>query len=170
MDQSGGRVRLRIEPWLEPGRPLTEALGIESDVVYDLAIETNRPDAMCIAGVARDAAARLGMTFLIPDWSPITVAEDPSLSSVALDAVDLSPRFSATVFVGARVGASSPLVARRLTLAGMRPISNLVDASNYVMLELGQPTHPYDLDRLPGGGLLVRAATPGVSATRLSWM
>src|SRR5205085_2549242 len=65
------------------------------------------------------------------------------------------------------VGPSPSWVARRLTLAGMRPISNLVDASNYVMLELGQPTHPYDLDRLPGGGLLVRAARPGERLTTL---
>ena len=58
-------------------------------------------------------------------------------------------------------------LARRLTLAGMRPINNVVDASNYVMLELGQPTHPYDLDRLPGGGLLVRRAEPGETVTTL---
>src|SRR3954467_5304539 len=152
---------------VQPGRPLTAALGIEADVVYDLAIETNRPDAMCIAGVARDAAARLGLPFLIPHWQRITVSEDPSLAQVALDAVDLSPRFSATVFTGARIGASSALVARRLTLAGMRPISNLVDASNYVMLEFGQPTHPYDLDKLPGRGLLVRTARPGETVVTL---
>src|SRR2546422_492305 len=125
-----------------PGADKIRKVMVEADVVYDLAIETNRPDAMCIAGVARDTAAKLGLPFIIPDWTPIKAAEDPSLASVALDAVDLSPRFSAWVFRGASVGPSSPLVARRLTLAGMRPISNLVDASNYVMLELGQPTHP----------------------------
>ena len=78
-----------------------------------------------------------------------------------VDAEDLAPRFTATVLEGVQVGPSPAWLARRLTLAGMRPISNLVDISNYVMLELGQPTHPYDLDRLPGGGLSVRRAQPG---------
>ena len=65
------------------------------------------------------------------------------------------------MLTGVTVGPSPAWLARRLTLAGMRPINNVVDASNYVMLELGQPTHPYDLDRLPGDGLLVRRAGSG---------
>ncbi len=74
---------------------------------------------------------------------------------------DLCPRFVARVMTGLSVGDSPTWLARRLTLAGMRPINNVVDASNYVMLELGQPTHPYDLDRLDGGGLVVRRAKSG---------
>ena len=65
---------------------------------------------------------------------------------------DLCPRFTARVLTGVAVGPSPAGWQRRLTLAGMRPINNVVDASNYVMLELGQPTHPYDLDRVPGPG------------------
>ncbi len=145
-----------------PGSPLVQALGIEADVVYDLAIEGNRPDANSVAGVARDAAARLGLPFAIPNHpvpeGPPAAAE---LASIAVLSPELCPRFTGRVVTGVTVGPSPPLVARRLTLAGMRSISNVVDASNYVMLELGQPTHPYDLDLLPGRGLLVRRAEPG---------
>jgi len=146
----------------EPGSPLAAALGIERDAVYDLAIEGNRPDANCIAGVARDAAARLRIPFAIPEVSLVEGAKPVAdLAAISVESPDLCPRFTARVVTGVTVGPSAPLVARRLTLAGMRPISNVVDASNYVMLELGQPTHPYDLDRLPGRGLLVRRARPG---------
>ncbi|MGH9282303.1 MAG: YtpR family tRNA-binding protein, partial [Acidimicrobiales bacterium] len=144
------------------GRPLVEALGLGPDAVYDLAIEGNRPDANCMAGVARDAAARLGLPFAIPAH-PVTEVAPPAaeLASIRVDSPDLAPRFTARVITGVAVGPSPAPVARRLTLAGMRPINNVVDASNYVMLELGQPTHPYDLDRLPGRGLLVRRGQPG---------
>jgi phenylalanyl-tRNA synthetase beta chain len=151
---------------LEVGTPVAEALGIEADVVYDLAIEGNRPDANCVAGVARDAAARLKLPFTLPDPELATTSA-PGPATVVVESPDLCPRFTATVVTGVAVGPSPDRVARRLTLAGMRPINNVVDASNYVMLELGQPTHPYDLDRLPGGGLLVRAARPGETLVTL---
>jgi phenylalanyl-tRNA synthetase beta chain len=143
------------------GLPLVQALGLEPDVVYDVAIEGNRPDANCMAGVARDAAARLGLPFAIPAH-PVAEGQRQAadLASVTVQSPDLSPRFTARVITDVAVGPSPPTVARRLTLAGMRSINNVVDASNYVMLELGQPTHPYDLDRLPGQGLLVRRGRP----------
>ncbi|HEV7887362.1 MAG TPA: phenylalanine--tRNA ligase subunit beta [Acidimicrobiales bacterium] len=143
-----------------PGTPLADALGIQSDVVFDLAIETNRPDANSLAGVARDAAARLKLPFRLPD-PPQPQGPPSDQAGVRVDAAGLCPRFTATVITGVVVGQSPDWVKRRLTLAGMRPINNVVDASNYVMLELGQPTHPYDLDRLGGRGLIVRAARPG---------
>ena len=71
------------------------------------------------------------------------------------------------MITGVELAPSPGWLARRLTLAGMRPINNVVDASNYVMLELGQPTHPYDLDRLPGHGLVVRRARPGETLVTL---
>lgn len=153
---------------LSVGVPFADAIGIEADVVYDLAIEGNRPDAMSIVGVARDAAARLRLPFAIPRWTVEERATPASLyASIVVEAPDLCPRFTARVITGVTVGSSDPLVARRLTLAGMRPINDVVDASNYVMLELGQPTHPYDLDRLPGRGLLVRKARPGETLVTL---
>jgi phenylalanyl-tRNA synthetase beta chain len=148
------------QPAAPPGTPVRDALGIEPDVVYDLAIEANRPDANCIAGVARDAAARLGLPFAIPPV-PRLAGDGDAGFEVVLGAPELCDRFTATVFDGVAVAPSPPWVARRLTLAGMRPISNVVDASNYVMLELGQPTHAYDLDRLPAPSLGARAARPG---------
>ena len=151
---------------MAPGTPFALAMGIEADVVYDLAIETNRPDANCVAGVARDAAAKLGIAFALP---PVRDAErtGPAPQPVVVEAPELCPRFSATVLDGIRVGPSPAWMVRRLTLAGMRPISNLVDISNYVMLERGQPTHPYDLDKLPGRTLRARSARPGETVVTL---
>jgi len=145
---------------VEPGTPLVEALGLDLDVVYDLAIETNRPDALCVAGVARDLAARLRLPFRLPEppGAPVAGSLPASLEVVA---TDLCPRFLARVLDVGAVAPTPAWMARRLTLAGMRPIGPVVDTSNYVMLELGQPTHPYDLDRLEGQGLLVRRAEPG---------
>jgi phenylalanyl-tRNA synthetase beta chain len=156
----------------EPGERFVDVLGIETDVVYDIAVEANRPDAWCMAGVARDLAARLRLPFTLPDppapaeASPTKAASAPAVSVEVVDE-DLCPRFTARVLSGVEVGPSPSWMARRLTLAGMRPINNVVDASNYVMLELGQPTHPYDLDRVPGRGLRVRAAVPGEKVTTL---
>ncbi|MCU1462652.1 MAG: pheT [Acidimicrobiales bacterium] len=150
----------------EVGRPFAAAMGIESDVVYDLAIETNRPDAMSIAGVARDAAAKLGLPFSIPA-PKVTATDAGGTATIVIESPDLCDRFGATIIPGVAVGPSPEWIARRLTRAGMRPINNVVDASNYVMLELGQPTHPYDLDRLPGRGLLVRAARKGETLATL---
>jgi phenylalanyl-tRNA synthetase beta chain len=152
----------------EPGMPLADALGIERDVVFDIAVETNRPDAWSIAGIARDLAARLKLPFEIPD--PVVPSEGASAGELATVEVvdrDLCPRFTARALTGVRVAPSPPWLVRRLVMAGMRALSNVVDASNYVMLELGQPTHPYDLDRVGGGGLIVRAARQGETLATL---
>ena len=152
----------------DPGTPLASALGLTPDTVYDLDITANRPDAMSMAGVARDLAAKLGVPFTIPeatiDQSTVAVAE---LTSIVIEAPDLCPRFTARVLQDVTIGPSPRWVQARLTLAGMRPINNVVDASNYVMLELGQPTHPYDRARLPGHGFVVRRARPGEILTTL---
>ena len=84
-----------------------------------------------------------------------------------MDATDLCPRLTVSVLRNVTVGPSPGWIAQRLLLAGMRPINNVVDASNYVMLELGQPTHPYDLSLLPGRGLTVRRARPGETVETL---
>jgi phenylalanyl-tRNA synthetase beta chain len=153
-----------------PGTPLVEALGIAPDVVFDIAVEANRPDAWSVAGVARDLAATLHLPFTLPEPGTVPVAAaSPAASITTVEVLDndLCPRFTARVLLEVRVGPSPSWLARRLTLAGMRPINNVVDASNYVMLDLGQPTHPYDLDRVGGGGLVVRAARPGERVTTL---
>jgi len=153
---------LVLAPGAAPGTPLGEALGIRPDVVFDLDVTPNRPDALSMAGVARDLAARLKVPFRLPDPPrPHGTRGHDQPVSVELEAPDLCPRFTATVLDGVAVGPSPPWLASRVTLAGMRPISNVVDLSNYVMLELGQPNHAYDIQRLGGRGLLVRRAHPG---------
>ena len=149
-----------------PGTPLTEALGLRADVVFDLDVSPNRPDALSVAGVARDVAAALGIAFRLPSVAG-PVDESLARAPVVVAAPDLCPRFTATVIDGIEIGPSPDWLAERLTRAGMRPINNVVDVSNYVMLELGQPNHTYDLDRLPGRGLGVRRARPGESLVTL---
>jgi len=152
----------------EPGTPLTEALGITSDVLYDLETNPNRPDAMSVAGIARDLAARLGLPFALPAPSVATSATPTAeLVSVEILDPDRCGRFTARVLRGVTVGPSDPRIANRLTLLGMRPINNVVDVSNYVMLELGQPSHPYDLATLAGPGFRVRVAREGEVITTL---
>ena len=147
---------------LSPGTPLVEALGIASDVLYDLEINPNRPDAMSVAGVARDLAARLGLPFTLPEPQVARGATPAGdLVSVHLDDPERCGRFTATVLQGVTVRPSDPLVANRLTLLGMRPINNVVDVSNYVMLELGRPSHPYDLAKLAGHAFRIRRAHEG---------
>jgi phenylalanyl-tRNA synthetase beta chain len=153
---------------LTPGTPLTEALGVEADVLYDLEINPNRPDAMSVAGVARDVAARLGLPFSLPSPEPRRgAAKAADRVSVTNLAPERCGRFTAGVLEGVTVRPSDPLVANRLTLLGMRPINNVVDVSNYVMLELGQPSHPYDLAELGGGGFRVRLAAAGETLVTL---
>jgi phenylalanyl-tRNA synthetase beta chain len=146
-----------------PGQPIADVLGTDRDVVLDLAIEGNRPDAWCMEGVARDLAARYGVAFHAVEPSPAQPSAERASASATVEIVDpdLCGRFVATELRDVVVAASPPWLARRLELAGMRPINNVVDASNYVMLELGQPTHAYDLDRLARHAIRVRRAAAG---------
>src|SRR3954468_13375673 len=162
-DDHSGILVLAVDA--EPGVPLRKALAMEPDVVFELDVTPNRPDAMSVAGVARDLAAKLGAPFAIPDVPSVPAGD--SQASIVVKSKDLSPRFTGIVLEGVTVGPSPAWLARRLTLAGMRPINNVVDVSNYVMLELGQPNHPYDLTGLPGGGLLVRRGKKGETVTTL---
>jgi phenylalanyl-tRNA synthetase beta chain len=162
-DDSAGLLVLGDEVPGEPGTPLTQALGLEPDVVFDITVEGNRPDAWSMAGIARDLAARLSLPFIEPDPPAPPASGRPveSAASAVVESLDLCPRLTVTVLDHVEVGPSPQWIARRLLMAGMRPINNVVDASNYVMLELGQPTHPYDIALLPGRGLRVRRAERG---------
>lgn len=165
-DHGGIRV---LPPDLTPGTSLPEALGLEPDVLWDLEVNANRPDALSVAGLARDLAARLGVPFALP------VAEPTIGGALAADALgveildpDLCGRFGAWLLRDLNPAATSPeWMQRRLTLMGMRPISALVDISNHVMLELGQPNHPYDLIGVPDGRFRIRRARHGETLTTL---
>ena len=151
-----------------PGMPLSEALDQAPDVLWDLDVGANRPDAMSVMGVARDLAAGLGVAFEPPDWS--TAASGPGIAEVAaVEIVDptLCGRFVGRVLRNTPVGPSPAWIANRLTALGMRPINSIVDISNYVMLELGQPSHTFDLGRVAGAQIRVRRARDGETVTTL---
>jgi phenylalanyl-tRNA synthetase beta chain len=168
-NDGAGLLILGDEARGEPGTPLMESLGLEPDTVFDITVEGNRPDAWSIVGIARDLAARLGLPFSAPEPPAPPASDQPveSRATAAVESLDLCPRLTVTVLTGVVVGPSPRWIARRLLMAGMRPINNVVDASNYVMLEMGQPTHPYDLTLLPGPGLRVRRARPGETLVTL---
>ncbi|MGH9243570.1 MAG: phenylalanine--tRNA ligase subunit beta [Acidimicrobiales bacterium] len=159
---------LILPPGAAPGTALADALGIGSDVLYDLEVNANRPDALSVAGVARDLAAWFRLPFSLPT-PDVPTAGEPATASASVEIVDadLCGRFTSWVLRGVSIGPSPALIANRLTLVGMRPINNVVDASNYVMLELGLSSHPYDLATLPEGAIRVRRATAGETLVTL---
>jgi phenylalanyl-tRNA synthetase beta chain len=168
-DDGAGLLILGDESPGEPGTPIMEALGLRVDTVFDIAVEGNRPDAWCISGIARDLAGRLELPFTLPEPPEPAASGQPveEAASASVESADLCPRLTVSVLRDVTIAPSPGWIAQRLLLAGMRPINNVVDASNYVMLELGQPTHPYDLSLLPGRGLLVRRARPGETVETL---
>ncbi len=162
-DHSGIRI---LPSDVALGRPYGEALGLTLDVLIDADVTRNRPDCWGYVGIARDLAAKLGVEFR-PPTPGLTVTGDERVAPVEIVAGDRCGRFTSTVISGIEVKPSAEWMARRLTAAGMRPISNVVDVSNYVMLELNQPNHAYDLDALGGGGFRVRLAADGEPLTTL---
>ena len=157
---------LELSADTELGTDVRDVLELH-DVVFDLAITPNRPDAMSMVGVARELAAHFGLPLSVPEPT-VSESGEPTGTSVTVevDAPDRCPRFTARR-IEVTMGPSPAWLARRLTLAGMRPISNVVDVTNYVMLERGQPLHAFDLARLPGRGLVVRMAREDERLTTL---
>jgi phenylalanyl-tRNA synthetase beta chain len=141
------------------GAPLVDVYG---DWVLDVDVKPNRGDALSMVGLAREVAATTGATVRFPDTS---VAEDgprvDGLVSVEVVDGDLCQRFVGRHVAGVRIGPAPDMVQMRLLAAGVRPISSVVDASNYVMLELGKPTHTFDAAAVSEGRIVVRRARPG---------
>ena len=150
------------------GLPYGEALGLTGETVYDLDVTRNLPDCFGYLGVARQVAARLGVP-LSARPAPITATDGAPTRQASVELIDgdRCARFTSTVISGISVGPSLDWIAHRLAAAGMRSINNVVDVSNYVMLELNQPNHAYDLDTLGGGGFRVRRAVDGESMVTL---
>ena len=135
---------------LEPGADVAKAFGLD-DAVLDIEVKPNRPDFLSVLGIAREVSAATGTPLSYPDTH---VEEDPEPAEgvATLEVADLErcPRYLARVIRGVRHVPSPIAVQARLSAAGMRPISTVVDATNYAMLELGQPLHPFDLALLKG--------------------
>ncbi|MFQ5669493.1 MAG: phenylalanine--tRNA ligase subunit beta [Acidobacteriota bacterium] len=130
-----------------------------ADVRLDVDVMANRADCMCHLGLAREVSARAHRPLTIPQPRPDrgeTRACD--LASVQIDAPDLCSRYSAMVVTGVTVGRSPDWIEDRLASIGQRPINNIVDATNFVLYEMGQPLHAFDLDRLDGARIVVRRA------------
>lgn len=163
-DDHGGI--LILDPETPVGVPYGKALGLAEEVVYDLDVLRNRPDAYGHVGVARDLAARFGVPFSASDGS---IKATGALKSAPVEIVagDRCPRFTTIVLSGVRVSSSPDWMASRLAAAGMRSINNVVDVSNYVMLETNQPNHAYDFERLGGGGFRIRLAREGETMVTL---
>ncbi len=158
---------IRVLPANAPlGVPYGEALDIRRDVLIDADVTRNRPDCWGYVGIARDLAAKLGVEFR-PPTPTLDVTGEARVAPVAIVAGDRCGRFTSTVISGVAVTPSATWMAARLEAAGMRSINNIVDVSNYVMLELNQPNHAYDLDTLGGGGFRVRLAGEGEHLTTL---
>lgn len=141
------------------GRPLESILELP-DTVFDLEITPNRPDAMSMVGVARDLAAWYGTGLRVPEPAPETVEGGTGID-VVIDDPHGNPRFTLRRVDGVTPGPSPVWMRQRLRRSGLRPISNLVDATNYVMLELGHPLHVFDTDEIAGGSLVTRRALEG---------
>ncbi len=136
------------------------------DVVFDLAITPNRPDAMSMLGVAHDLGAYWDIPVRQPEIEFEEAPEDIALQ-VRIDDPDRCRRFVARQVAGVTIGPSPLWMQQRLAKAGVRSISNVVDVSNYVMMELGQPTHAFDFDKVSGAQIIVRAARDGEKLTTL---
>jgi phenylalanyl-tRNA synthetase beta chain len=152
---------------LRPGTPLTGVLPIAT-AVLELEITPNRPDCLSVYGVAREVHAVTGAPLAPPPWADDPAAPGPiEGAEVRVEAPDLCPRFTARVFEDVQIGPSPPWLKARLMAAGQRPINNVVDITNYVMLLVGSPLHAFDFDRVAGGQLVVRRAHDGERVTTL---
>jgi phenylalanyl-tRNA synthetase beta chain len=147
------------------GMPLSEYLG---DAIFDLEVTPNRPDCLCVIGIAREVAALTGQEVRLPksDYEEGEQSID-ALVSVNIASPDLCPRYCASLITGVTISSSPVWLQQRLKSYGMRPINNVVDITNYVMLEHGQPLHAFDYHKLKGQKIIVRRAEKGEVMTTL---
>ncbi|RMF36693.1 MAG: phenylalanine--tRNA ligase subunit beta, partial [Planctomycetota bacterium] len=161
-------VRLTVDPDTMALKFAMAGLNHEStsdlgyDTVLDLEVTSNRGDCLGHIGVAREAAVLLDQTLQIPqvELSPSAERADACIQ-VENQFLDGCPEYSARVMRGVRVGPSPDWLRRRLEAVGINSVNNIVDVTNYVMLECGQPLHAFDLQHLRGGKIVVRRARPG---------
>ena len=155
-DHSG--IMLLPDDW-EPGARLADHFAL-GEAILELDVTGNRPDLLSVYGLAREIAALYKLELAPPPGSDPEQVADESVQVAVEDFVGC-PRYVGRLFRDVKIGHSPPWLKARLSGAGMRPISNVVDVTNYVMLALGNPLHAFDLERLAGGRLIVRRALPG---------
>ena len=153
-DDTSGIMQLPLD--LTPGTPLETALNL-GDTVLDVGITPNRSDCLSMIGIAREVAALTGQSLKIPAVTLQESSDDIALhSSVSIRDADLCPRYAARMIQNVKIGDSPFWLKTRLEAAGMRPINNVVDVTNFVMLEMGQPLHAFDFRFLEEGRIVVR--------------
>ncbi len=149
---------MELPPDLEVGMPLAQALG-RDDTALEIDLTPNRPDCLSILGVAREISAITGNPLHLPEISMFegdTVIS--SLTSVTIEAPDLCPRYAARIIRGVKIGPSPAWMQQRLEAVGLRSINNVVDVTNYVLMELGHPLHAFDYHKLLENRIVVRRA------------
>lgn len=149
------------------GSSAVELLGL-NDVVVEYEVTSNRVDCFSIVGIAREAAATFRKPFVLPEIKPVGNSENvKDMVSVEIKDKDLCKRYVGRVVKNIKMGPSPEWMQRRLSACGIRPINNIVDITNYVMEEYGQPMHAYDLDTISGNKIIVRRAAEGETFTTL---
>jgi len=149
------------------GTPVFEALGLK-DTLLEIGLTPNRADCLSVAGIAREIAAKLGTRARFPDMAIAEGADAAEATiGVTVEDADLCPRYAARYISGCRIAPSPEWLVKRLSAVGMRSISNVVDVTNLVMMELGHPLHAFDCDRLEGRRIVVRRAGEGELFTTL---
>ncbi len=152
------------------GLAVEEIEELENDSVLDVEVTTNRPDCLSHLGIAREIAAQLGLQLKSPDFSPPQDEADPSTplsAGVSIEDRELCPRYAARVLSGYTLGESPDWIKARLEAVGQRPINNIVDITNYVLLEVGHPLHAFDYDKLEERRIVVRTAKSSERLTTL---
>ncbi|MDR1945798.1 MAG: phenylalanine--tRNA ligase subunit beta [Desulfovibrio sp.] len=150
-----------LDPAVPVGKSLLDALELD-DEILDISVTPNRGDCLSVLGLAVETAALTGLPLTMPDYERLSGGTDAS-PELALEVEDggLCPLYHGLIIEGTKTAPSPGKLRYRLNAAGVRPLSNLVDATNYVLMELGQPLHAFDLDRIRGGRVSVRAADAG---------
>src|SRR5215207_4460756 len=144
------------------GLPVEAVERMGNDMVIDVEVTSNRGDCLSHVGVARELGALLNRQVKLVEPLPAEAGRPANAEAkVRIEARDLCPHYTARVIRGVKIGPSPEWMVRRLEAVGLRPINNVVDVTNYVMFELGQPLHAFDFDKLGGREIVVRRARPG---------
>lgn len=158
---------MQLDNGVAEGTPLRRALDL-SDYVFEIGLTPNRPDCLSFIGIAREAAAITGNLLTLPEAEP---PQKPGriteLTSVTIVNPELCPRYAAGLVTDITVGPSPFWLQDRLRAIGLKPINNIVDITNFVMMETGQPLHAFDFDRLAGHRIVVQTARPDEAFTTL---